>query len=116
MIIKHKPIEKKTLPQIRDLTEGETFQLASDPNRVFVLTEYEGDEFDSLLRYKFEDDSKIYDFIGSEPENEGKDRCTGSYGIAVNIATGQFALFHESIEVIPVNCELYFQEKENYNI
>ena len=116
MIIKHKPIEKKSLPQIRNLTKGETFQLLSDPNRVFILTEYEGDDFDALLRFRYESDDLVYNFIKQEPENEQQDRCTTSYCVAVNVATGQFALFHESIEVIPVNCELYFQEKENYNI
>ena len=116
MIIKHKPIEKKNVPQMRDLAEGETFQLATDPNRVFVLTEYEGDDFDALLRYKFSNDNEVYDFVEIERENIGKDRSTGSYRVAVNVATGQFALFHKSVEVIPVNCELYFQEKENYNI
>lgn len=116
MVIKHKPVERKSVPQMRDLTEGETFRLASDSNRVFVLTEYEGDDFDALLRYRFANDNEIYDFIEAEPENIDKDRCTGSYRVAVNVATGQFVVLNKSVEVIPVNCELYFQEKENYNI
>lgn len=118
MIIKHKQVEKKALPQMRDLCEGETFQLTSDPNRVFMLTTFEGDDFDALFRYRYgnDNDDTVCELINNEPENEGKDKCTGSYCVAVNIATGKFTLFHESVEVVPVNCELYFQEKENYNI
>jgi hypothetical protein len=116
MIIKHKPIEKKNVPQMRDLKEGETFQLLSDPNKVYVLTEYMGDDLAALFRYRNGDEEEADNLIESSPVNNGKDRCTGSYRVAVNVATGQFALFHNSIEVIPVNCELYFQEKENYNI
>lgn len=116
MIIKHKQVEKKALPQMRDLAEGETFQPWSDPNKVYVLTEYMGDDLAALFQYRNGDQEEADNLIESNPANNGKDRCTGSYCVAVNVATGQFALFHESVEVIPVNCELYFQEKENYNI
>lgn len=116
MIIKRKFIEKKTLPQMRDLVEGETFQVLSDSNKVYVLTEFKGDDLAALFRYKHGDEEEIDNLIDSNPINLTKERFAGCYHVAVNVATGQFTLFHSSVEVIPVNCELYFQEKENYSI
>ncbi len=128
MIVKRKPNEKQSLPQLRDLREGEFFYLPSNPDKIYLLTSYNGEDWVGLQKWvegsveivnlKFD---KLYNAV---KENLERDKCPDLYRVVVPLGSPvpvgepswEEALIHKAVEVVPVHCELYYQEMQNYNI
>ena len=115
-----RPLEKLPLPQLRDLKTGETFYLPDRPDRVYAVTDYDGEDFvghrEWLEGSGEAADRAFNDYIDEIRENKGRDRCTGSYCVVIQLSNFAIDLIHEAVEVVPVHCEVIYHEAANYNI
>ena len=82
-----KAIEKSPLPQLKDLKAGDTFYLPNRPDRVYIVSSYDGDDFvghREWLEGSGEAADRVFrDYIDIFHENQGKDTCTTSYTVVV---------------------------------
>lgn len=112
--------EKLPLPQLRDLKIGETFYLPRYPDQVYAVSEYDGADFvahKAWLKGNQEDADRIFDdYIEAFRENQGKDNSPGLYRVVIQLENFETNLIHESVEVVPVHCNVIYQEAANYNI
>jgi hypothetical protein len=115
-----RPIEKLPLPQLRDLKVGETFYLPDRPDRVYAVSDYDGEDFvghREWLEGSGEAADRIFnDYIEEFRENMGRDKCTSSYRAVIRLSNFDTDLIHEAVEVVPVHCEVIYHEAANYNI
>ena len=115
-----KAIEKSPLPQLKDLKAGDTFYLPNRPDRVDIVSSYDGDDFvghREWLEGSGEAADRVFrDYIEIFHENQGKDTCTTSYTVVVHLSDFDVNLLHKLVAVVPVHCNVIYQETANFNI
>lgn len=108
--------EKKKTPQLADLDTGEIFVIESERNQLYIRTRFDGADYRGWAKWYNGGDGEedLVAAIEASQWNRGKGTCEDDYIVVLRLSDGEERLLHKSIKVIPMNCELYHQEKEEY--
>lgn len=110
--------EKKKPPQLADLDTGEIFVIESERNQLYIRTRFDGADYKGWAQW-YNGGSGKEELVSAIEEtqcNRGKGICEDDYVVALRLSNGEERLLHKSLIVIPMDCELYHQEKEEYNL
>lgn len=108
--------EKKKPPQLADLDTGEIFVIESERNQLYIRTRFDGADYKGWAKWYNGGDGEE-DLVAAIEEvhwNRDKGVCEDDYIVVLRLSDGEERLLHKSIKVIPMDCELYHQEKEDY--
>lgn len=108
--------EKKKPPQLANLDTGEIFVIESERNQLYIRTRFDGADYRGWAKWFEGGDGEIelHDAIKKIQWNRGKEFYEDDYVVAIRLFDGEECLLHKSLSVIPMNCELHYQEKEEY--
>ena len=108
--------EKKKVPPLADLDTGEIFVIESERNQLYIRTRFDGADYKGWAKWYNGGDGEqdLIEAIEETQWNRGKGICGDDYVVVIRLSSGEERLLHKSIKVIPMDCELHYQEKEEY--